>query len=63
MVVAVIVAGPGGPPEVGELIDLARERLAPHEVPKVVEFVDELPRTASGKLLRRMLNQPGPGDL
>ena len=29
--------------------------LARHKVPRDVQFVDELPRTASGKLLRRML--------
>jgi O-succinylbenzoic acid--CoA ligase len=31
------------------------ERLAPYKVPKAVELVDALPRTASGKLLRRSL--------
>jgi O-succinylbenzoic acid--CoA ligase len=35
-----------------ELVDHARARLAPHEVPKRIEFVDELPRTGSGKVLR-----------
>ena len=62
-VVAVIVADPGRAPSAAELIGWARERLAPPEVPKLVEFADELPRTPSGKLLRRMLTQPGPGDL
>jgi O-succinylbenzoic acid--CoA ligase len=38
-----------------ELIAHARSRLAPHEVPKTIEFVPELPRTGSGKLLRRLL--------
>lgn len=32
-----------------------RECLAPHKVPRVVEFVDRLPRTASGKVQRAML--------
>ena len=32
-----------------------REHLAEHKVPKNVVFVPELPRTASGKLLRRAL--------
>jgi O-succinylbenzoic acid--CoA ligase len=32
-----------------------RERLAAFKVPKAVEFVDSLPRTPSGKLLRREL--------
>ena len=33
----------------------ARERLADHKVPKRVEFVAELPRNQSGKLLKRQL--------
>ena len=32
-----------------------RVRLAPHKVPRQVEFVDSLPRTASGKLRRAAL--------
>jgi O-succinylbenzoic acid--CoA ligase len=39
----------------GELIAFARERLAPHEVPKRVVRVESLPRTAAGKLLRRRI--------
>jgi len=37
------------------MLDFCRERLAPWEVPKALKVVDELPRTASGKLLRRAL--------
>ena len=36
-----------------ELRAWCRERLAPHEVPKRVVPVDELPRNAAGKLMRR----------
>jgi acetyl-CoA synthetase len=32
-----------------------RGRIAPYKVPQVVEFVDELPRSAVGKVLRRAL--------
>jgi len=42
-------------PRSEELIDHARSRLAPYEVPKEIEFVSELPRTGSGKILRRLL--------
>ena len=34
-----------------------RERLAPYEYPKEIEFVDELPMTTTGKILRRLLRQ------
>jgi fatty-acyl-CoA synthase len=33
----------------------ARERLAPFKIPKHVFFVDDLPRNASGKILKREL--------
>ena len=38
-----------------ELRDWAGERLARFKVPKTIEVADALPRTASGKLLRREL--------
>ncbi len=38
-----------------ELIAFAGDRLARYEVPTRIEFVDELPRTAVGKILRREL--------
>ncbi|WP_018085836.1 AMP-binding enzyme [Desulfurispora thermophila] len=38
-----------------EIIDFCRERLAPYKVPKLVEFRQELPKTAVGKLLKRKL--------
>ncbi len=63
MVVAIVVPGEGAPPPPGELIDHARTHLARHEVPKRVEYADELPRTASGKLLRRRLTLPDRDDV
>jgi long-chain acyl-CoA synthetase len=41
--------------EADELIAFCRERMAAYKYPRVVELVDELPRTASGKVLRREL--------
>jgi acyl-coenzyme A synthetase/AMP-(fatty) acid ligase len=38
-----------------ELRDFARERLAGHKVPREIRFVDDLPRTPSGKLDRKAL--------
>jgi long-chain acyl-CoA synthetase len=38
-----------------ELIAFCRERMAAYKYPRSVEFVDELPKTATGKILRREL--------
>ena len=38
-----------------DIIQFCRERLAPYEVPKYVEFIKELPRSAIGKVLKRQL--------
>ena len=35
-----------------------RARLAPYKIPRHIEFVDALPRTASGKVRRVALSQP-----
>ncbi|PXY30324.1 acyl-CoA synthetase [Prauserella coralliicola] len=40
-----------------ELIAFARERLAAYKIPRRVEFLDEIPKTVSGKLLRRELRE------
>ena len=45
------------PVEPAALQEFCRARLAPHKVPKTVEIVPSLPRTPSGKLLRRALVQ------
>jgi fatty-acyl-CoA synthase len=41
----------------GEIIEWARGRMATFKVPRVVEFVDELPKTATGKILWRKLQE------
>ena len=47
-----------GPVEPEELIAFARERLAGYKLPKAIDFVDELPRNPSGKILKRVLRAP-----
>lgn len=54
-VTAVVVAR--GPVSEGELLAHAREKLAHFKAPKRVLFVDELPRNASGKILKRELRE------
>jgi long-chain acyl-CoA synthetase len=58
-VVAHVVLRPGGAATADELIAHCRERLAVYKAPHVVNFVDELPKTASGKVLRRELRGAG----
>jgi len=41
----------------GDITEWARARMAAFKVPRVVEFVDELPKTASGKILWRELQE------
>ena len=40
------------------LVAFARERLADYKTPKAVRFVDEIPKSAVGKPLRRALREP-----
>jgi acetyl-CoA synthetase len=40
-----------------ELQDHVRTRLAAHEYPREIEFVAELPLTATGKIVRRELRR------
>jgi len=54
-VVATVVLRPGAQPEIAELQAFVRARLAPFKVPKALSFAAQLPRTPSGKLLRRDL--------
>ncbi len=52
-IAAVVVLKQEAEPE--ELIAFAKQELAPHKVPKSVHVVDQLPKNASGKLLKREL--------
>jgi long-chain acyl-CoA synthetase len=52
---AVVVARSGRTPTADELVAFARARLAGYKLPRSIEFVDDLPRTPSGKVLKREL--------
>ncbi|MGH8913091.1 MAG: acyl-CoA synthetase [Acidimicrobiia bacterium] len=48
-----------GPELANELIDHARKEIAPFKTPKRIEFLEELPKTPTGKILRRDLRLRG----
>lgn len=52
---AVVVLKSGATVDAAELIELCRQQLASYKKPASVDFVDELPRNASGKVLKREL--------
>lgn len=53
----VVPAGRGGDDLVTALQDLVRTELSPHEYPRAVEFVTDLPKTPNGKINRRALRE------
>jgi len=55
---ATIVLSPGSALSSEQIAAFAREHLASYKVPRSVEFTDELPRTGSGKILKRQLRAP-----
>ncbi|MBI2877015.1 MAG: AMP-binding protein, partial [Candidatus Tectomicrobia bacterium] len=52
---AFVVLRPGETCTAEELIEHCRQNLAPYKKPKSVDFVPELPRNPSGKILKRVL--------
>ena len=54
---AIIVPKQGTPADEASIIAWARKRIGGFKVPKSVDFVQALPRNATGKVLRRMLRE------
>jgi long-chain acyl-CoA synthetase len=52
---AYVVLKPGESATEKEIIEFCRTKLAPYKVPKIVEFRKELPKSAVGKILRKIL--------
>jgi long-chain acyl-CoA synthetase len=52
---AVVVNKAGSGTTEDELVAWAKERLAAYKYPRIVQFVDELPLTSTGKILKRRL--------
>lgn len=54
-----VVKAPGAELSEDDVKDYCRENLAPYKVPKIVCFLDELPKSTVGKILRRELRDMG----
>ncbi|MDQ2836889.1 MAG: AMP-binding protein [Actinomycetota bacterium] len=52
-----VVVRPGSHTDSHELLEHCRTRLASYKVPKTLVFLDELPRSSVGKVLRRQLRE------
>jgi len=64
VVAAYVVLRPGIDGDTGkrqELQNFVKQQIAPYKYPRVLEFVDALPRTSTGKVQRFRLREP-PGD-
>jgi acetyl-CoA synthetase len=60
LVKAFLVLKPGHAPSAElarEIQDFVKTRLAAHEYPRLVEFIDALPMTTTGKIIRRALRE------
>ena len=54
---AFVVLKAGATADEAELKAFVKERLAPHKYPRFIEFVDDLPKTATGKIQRFRLRE------
>ncbi len=57
--VAFVVLHPGHTSSEGDIKDWCKAHLGRHEVPRVVYLIEELPRNAAGKVLKRQLRRHG----
>ncbi len=55
---AVVALKPGAPEDPADIIAFAKSRIAGFKAPKTIDFIEALPRNASGKILRRELREP-----
>jgi long-chain acyl-CoA synthetase len=52
---AYVVLKPGATADADSILDLCRKELAAYKVPRAVQFVADLPKTSTGKIMRREL--------
>ena len=57
MVTALVVPKPGASPSANDIEAFCRERMAAYKIPRRIEFVDDLPETATGKVQKYQLRQ------
>ncbi len=57
-ILGVVVTKAGKALTAEELVEFCRERLAGYKVPRLFDFIEELPRNASGKVLKKDLREP-----
>jgi fatty-acyl-CoA synthase/long-chain acyl-CoA synthetase len=55
---AIVVPREGSRLSEQDVIGFAREHLASYKIPRSISFTDEIPRTGSGKILKRVLREP-----
>jgi long-chain acyl-CoA synthetase len=55
---AVVVSLPGVSVSEADILAYGREHLAGYKIPRSVSFADEIPRNASGKILKKLLREP-----
>ncbi len=55
---ATVVLAPGSSLSPEEIAAYGREHLASYKIPRSVSYLDDLPRTGSGKILKRQLRAP-----
>jgi acyl-CoA synthetase (AMP-forming)/AMP-acid ligase II len=55
---ATVVLAPGAALTADDIKTFGKQHLASYKVPRSVDFIEELPRTGSGKILKRQLRAP-----
>jgi len=56
--IAYVETANGADLDAGRVQDHLRAHLANYKVPKIIEFHEELPRTPTGKIIKRELRDP-----
>jgi long-chain acyl-CoA synthetase len=59
---AAVALKPGAEATAEELRDFVKRQIAAYKYPRLVWFVEELPKTATGKILKREIELPAPAE-